>query len=172
MGFAGASDQQFGSRISVNQNCHDRFSEEQTSPLGLNYRVGIWSANKRKESSNYKELCNLVESTKVEAAKGRLSDCEYFLFTDKSTAESSYYRGSSSSVLLHNLVLHLRLLEMKYNMLIHIMHCAGMCMIAQGTDGCSWESLVEGVMAGLDMLSSGDLAKTALERHPPLLNWI
>ena len=61
---------------------------------------------------------------------------------------------------------------MKYGLLIHIIHVSGKRMIAQGTDGCSRGSLMEGVMAGKDMLSFVDLAKSAYERHPPLLDWI
>ena len=45
-------------------------------------------------------------------------------------------------------------------------------MIAQGTDGCSRGSLVEGVMVGHDMLSFVNLSRTAVERHPPVLDWI
>ena len=142
------------------------------SSQGLGYHLGIWSAEEQAESSNYKELCNLVESTEEEAEAGRLSNCEFFLFTDNSTAENCYYRGSSKSKLLHALVLRLRLVEMKYGMLIHVIHVAGTRMIAQGTDGCSRGSLLEGVMSGMDMLSFVDLAKTALESHPPLLEWI
>ena len=45
-------------------------------------------------------------------------------------------------------------------------------MIAQGTDGCSRGSLMEGVMAGEDMLTFVDLGRSAVERHPPLLDWV
>ena len=45
-------------------------------------------------------------------------------------------------------------------------------MIAQGTDGCSRGSLMEGVMAGEDMLNFVDLARSAIERCPALLDWI
>ena len=45
-------------------------------------------------------------------------------------------------------------------------------MIAQGTDGCSRGSLMEGVMAGFDMLSFVDLARTALERCGTLIDWL
>ena len=40
------------------------------------------------ESSNYKELKNLVYTVEGEATGGRLRDFEIFLFTDNSTAES------------------------------------------------------------------------------------
>lgn len=45
-------------------------------------------------------------------------------------------------------------------------------MMAQGTDACSRGSNNEGVMAGQKMLSFVPLAETAVERHPPLLDWI
>jgi hypothetical protein len=171
-GFGDASGKEFGGTISENYNCDRALSEVAEGRDGLRYRVGIWNAKERLESSNFKELCNLVEFTELEAERGRLRNCEYFLFTDNSTAESCYYRGTSSSKLLHSLVLRLRMLEMKYGMLIHIIHVSGTRMIAQGTDGASRGSLMEGVMAGQDMLSFVDLAKTSVERHPPLLDWV
>ena len=171
-GFGDASGDQFGSTTSANYNCRAKFSETMESDSGLRYRLGIWSADEKKESSNYKELNNLVESTEHEVESGRLRNCEFFLFTDNSTAESCYYRGSSSSKLLHALVLRLRLLEMKYGLLIHVIHVSGKRMIAQGIDGCSRGSLMEGVMAGEDMLSFVDLEKSALERCPALTDWI
>ena len=45
-------------------------------------------------------------------------------------------------------------------------------MIAQGTDGCSRGFLMEGVMAGDNMLDFVDLAKSAVERSPSLIDWI
>ncbi len=45
-------------------------------------------------------------------------------------------------------------------------------MIAQGTDGCSRGLLMEGVMSGQDMLEFVDLSHTAVEPHPPLLEWV
>ena len=61
---------------------------------------------------------------------------------------------------------------MEYGLTIHIIHVAGTRMIAQGTDGCSRGSFLEGVMAGASMLSFVDLGKTAVERCPELLPWI
>ena len=61
---------------------------------------------------------------------------------------------------------------MNYGMSIHLIHVSGKRMIAQGTDRCSRGQLMEGVMAGKDMLSFVDLAKSAIDRHPPLLDWI
>jgi len=70
------------------------------------------------------------------------------------------------------LVLSLRALEMAYSMTIHVIHVSGKRMIAQGTDGCSRGLLMEGVMTGQDMLEFVDLSQTAVERHPPLLDWV
>jgi hypothetical protein len=73
----------------------------------LIYKVGVWGADVESESSNYRELANLVEDTETEAKSGSLQDTELFLFTDNSTAESAFYKGSSSSKKLHALVLRL-----------------------------------------------------------------
>jgi hypothetical protein len=45
-------------------------------------------------------------------------------------------------------------------------------MIVQGTDGCLCRSLLEGVMAGADILTFVNLAQGGIKRHPPLLEWI
>lgn len=172
-GFGDASGKQFGATISGNYNCRGRLSALPTSNGGdVQWRVGVWNAEEELESSNYKELNNLVETAEAEARAGRLHNCEFFLFTDNSTAESCFYRGSSSSWKLHELVIRLRKLEMECGMTIHLIHVSGKRMIAQGTDGCSRGMLMEGVMAGEDMLSFVDLGRSAVERHPPLLDWI
>jgi hypothetical protein len=139
---------------------------------GVRFRIGLWSSKEEEESSNYKELINLVNTVSSEARAGRLNNCEFFLFTDNSTAESCFYKGTSKSKLLHSLVLSLRMLEMEYGMSIYIVHISGTRMIAQGTDGCSRGSLMEGVMTGTDMLAFVDLSRSAIDRHPPLLDWV
>ena len=136
------------------------------------YRVGIWGSDAEDESSNYRELRNLVEDFESEAESGRMRNTEAFLCTDNATAESAFYKGSSSSKLLHDLVLRLHMVALKYSIILHVIHIAGTRMIAQGTDGCSRGVLLEGVMAGHDMLSFLDLNKTAFERYLPLLWWI
>jgi len=61
---------------------------------------------------------------------------------------------------------------MKFGMTIHVIHISGKRMIAQGTDRCSRGLLMEGVMAGEDMLTFVDLSHSALERSPGLLRWV
>ena len=171
-GFGDASGKQFGATLSENYNCRGRLSENKHAKEGIRYRVGLWSPEEEEESSNYKELKNLVDTIKEEAAAGRLKDCELFIFTDNSTAEGCFYRGTSKSRYLHALVLELRKVEMNYGMTIHVVHISGRRMIAQGTDGCSRGSMMEGVMAGKDMLEFIDLGRSATERCPQLLDWV
>ena len=166
-GFGDALGKQFGTTLSDNYNCRGRLSQAGSDGGGVCFRIGLWSPEEEEESSNYKELKNLMDTVRKEAASGRLKDCELFIFTDNLTAESCFYRGNSKSVHLHRLVLELRVVEMTYGMTIHVVHVLGRMMIAQGTDRCSRGSMMEGVMAGLDMLSFVDLRRTALERQTP-----
>eukprot|EP00984_Skeletonema_dohrnii_P009298 scaffold3548_cov79-Skeletonema_dohrnii-CCMP3373.AAC.5 len=138
----------------------------------VSFRLGIWGRDEEGESSNYRELRNLVEAAEEEARKGNLSNTEFWLFTDNITAEACFHRGNSSSKLLHGLILRLRMLEVQQSVVIHVVHVSGKRMIAQGTDGVSRSSRLEGVMVGEDMLSFIPLAETAIERHPSLLSWV
>jgi hypothetical protein len=171
-GFGDASGKQFGATLSKSYSCRSQLSKGKQDARGVCFHVGLWAAAEEEESSNFKELKNLVDTVSEEAGAGRLRDCKFFLFTDNSTAEGCFYRGSSKSQHLHALVLSLRTLEMTFRMTIHIIHISGKRMIAQGTDGCSHGSLMEGVMDGADMLTFVDLARGRIKRHPPLLEWI
>ena len=57
---------------------------------------------------------------------------------------------------------------MDYGFTLHVVHVAGTRMIEQGTDGLSRGALLEGVMAGQDMLSFVDLLRTAIQINQPL----
>jgi hypothetical protein len=87
--------------------------------------VGLWSLEEEEESSNYKELRNLVDAIREEARAWQLGDCELFMFMDNLTAEECFYQGNSKSVHLHALVLELQTLEMTYGMTLHIIHISG-----------------------------------------------
>ena len=139
---------------------------------GLQGRYGLWSASNADQSSNFRELLNLVETIEEEAREARLSDTELWLFTDNSVAESCLTKGSSSSKLLHDLIVRLRKVEMECGVSLHVVHVAGTRMIAQGTDGLSRGLLLEGVLAGRDMLSFVDIAKTAVERQPTIMSYV
>ena len=141
-------------------------------PQGIRGRFGVWSRDEEDKSSNFRELRNLVDTVEEEAQAGNLTNSELWLFTDNSTAESCFTKGSSSSPLLHGLVLRLRKVEMERDLKLQIVHVAGTRMIAQGTDGLSRGMLCEGVLAGKDMLDYVDIAKSACQRHPPLREFV
>ena len=135
-GFGDASGKQFGATMSKSYGCARRLSEDGRVGGGIQFQVGLRTTEEEEESSNYKELKNLVDTVEGEVMGGRLQDCEFFLVTDNSTAKSCFYRGNSKSRNLHALLLKLRSLEMTYGMIIHIVHFFGKRMIVQGTDGC------------------------------------
>ena len=157
-GFGDASSDGFGATI-----------ERKSGVVG---RYGLWAADTSEQSSNFRELLNLVETIEEEGAAGSLANTEIWLFTDNSTAEGCFHRGSSSSQLLHELVLRLRKAELDHGLVLYLVHVAGKRMIAQGTDGLSRGLLLEGVLSGRDMLSYVDLARTALDRQPALLEYV
>jgi hypothetical protein len=158
-GFVDASGSGFGSSF-------------QLSDGAVMYRYGLWGRDADDTSSNYKELRNLVESLEEGVATGALSDSEIFVFTDNSTAEGAYYRGNSDSKLLFDLVLRLRHLAMNGSIILHIVHVAGTRMIHQGTDGLSRGDFSMGVLSGTEMSSLVPLHLTAVERAPPLVQWL
>jgi hypothetical protein len=124
------------------------------------------------ESSNYRELRNLVETVEEEAVEGYLEGGELWIFTDNSTAESCVQKGGSSSPLLHELVLRLQKAELDQDFNLFVVHVAGTRMIAQGTDGLSRGSFLEGVVAGSPMLSFVDLALSADQRWPAVVEFV
>ena len=136
------------------------------------YRFGTWDEVSSAQSSNYRELRNLTETLELMSQKGELQGTELFMFTDNSTAESAFAKGSSSSKLLFELILRLRNLEMRGSCKIHVVHVAGTRMIAQGSDGLSRGNLSEGVMRGVQMKDFVPINKDAFERSPKLKEWL
>jgi hypothetical protein len=150
------------------------------------WRYGQWRLDEEQEmnaadtgvslieerSSNYRELRNLVEAIKHAFDKGWLDDRELLMFTDNSTAEAAYFKGTSSSELLFNLVLRLRKIEMSGRCTLHLVHVAGTRMIWQGTDGLSRGDSNAGVMAGESMISFVPLHLGAEERSVLLIPWL
>ena len=93
------------------------------------------------------------------AEKGKLESSEIFLFTDNSTAEGAFFRGTESNRRLFELILNLRKLEHDHGFILHVIHVAGSRMIASGIDG-------------ENVLSFVPLHLSASERCPKLLEWI
>lgn len=132
---------------------------------GVSYRFGIWGSDNSDKSSNFRELNNLVETLELAGDAGDLTGVEIFVMTDNSTAERAYFKGSSTSKLLHQLVHRLRSLELTRGCAIHLIHVAGTRMISQGTDGLSRGNIGEGVMKGISIRDFIPLHQTALERQ-------
>lgn len=139
---------------------------------GISYRIGVWGTDSQEQSSNWRELCNLVESLEEEASDGSLNNSTLIIATDNTTAETCFYKGNSSSVKLYNLVVRVRLLQIKCGINLYITHVSGKRMQAQGTDGISRGQLREGVSAGDFMLSYCPWNMDALQASPKLLKWI
>jgi hypothetical protein len=76
------------------------------------------------------------------------------LFTDKTTAAAAYWKGASKAEWLFDFVLCLRLLEIQNDLIIHIIHVAGMRIKAQGMDDISRGEKSTGIMQGIPVLSS------------------
>ena len=101
-----------------------------------------------------------------------LDDGEVFMFTDNSTAEGAFSKGTSPSPKLCGLVLRLRKLEMRTGMILHIIHVSGKRMIASGIDGLSRGDHSSGVMQGEALETFVPVHQSAVERSPTLLPWL
>jgi len=123
------------------------------------------------DSSNFREAGNLIIRTKALIRDGKLkTGSELFVFTDNMVAESTYYKGSSSSLKLHQMVLELRKMEMEGQFIIHFIWISGDRMIAQGSDGLSRGDFSSGVMNGQHFLDHLPMDESALDRQPELKN--
>jgi hypothetical protein len=61
----------------------------------LYYSIGQLHPSMTEESSNYRELANLVLALEEAQRRSLLSNTEAFFFTDNSNTEQAYYNGTS-----------------------------------------------------------------------------
>ncbi len=113
---------------------------------------------------NFLHFESLVSSLTDAVHRGELVHTEILLFTDNAVAEGAFYKGSSPSRQLFELVLKLKCLELHHGLRLHLIHVSGTRMQAQGTDGLSRGDLTNGVMNGADMLSFVPLHLLAFDR--------
>jgi hypothetical protein len=90
-GFGDASVKQFGVTLLMSYNYRIKLGPSSQDARGIQFRVELWSAAEETESSNYKELRNLVDTVLEVAKARRMRDCEFFLFTDNLTTEGCFY---------------------------------------------------------------------------------
>jgi len=108
---------------------------------GVHYRYSIWGDDLAHYFSNYREAFNLLEGLEHQVASMNFL---LFLFTDNAVAEGAFYKGSSPSRQLFELVLKLKCLELHHGLRLHLIHVSGTRMQAQGTDGLSRGDLTMG----------------------------
>jgi hypothetical protein len=139
----------------------------------LDVEHGLWTEETSKQSSNFRELFNLVLYVERLVREGRLSEAtELFLFTDNFVSERAFHNGSSKSRTLHQLVERIRAMEMVGAIFVHLVWVAGTRMIAQGTDGLSRGDLSNGVLGGEHMLQHVPLNETVLDRCFEAVEWL
>jgi hypothetical protein len=131
----------------------------------IRYEHGLWSETLCEEHSNYKELRNLLNALIRAGLEGSLTGREIFLYTDNQVVEGSYYRGTTASKSLFELVVELYILQMKCGIILHVVWIAGTRMIQQGTDDLSRGGGAGLATQGLTMRGEVPLSLGALERN-------
>ena len=107
-GFVDASGSGFGSTMLVKRN--------------IEYRIGTWSSAEDVNSSNCREFEIAVCEVEQAGGKGWLNNSTIILATDNQVVESALYKGNSSSTKLYDLVVRLKLVEMKYGISLCVTH--------------------------------------------------
>jgi hypothetical protein len=134
---------------------------------------GAWDELVRKKSSNFREAYNLVLGIEKMAKEEKLKPgTELFVFTDNSTSERAFDKGTSKSRTLHALGVRLRKLQMEGQLFINFVWISGNRMINQGTDSLSRGDLTNGVMQGDVFLKHIPLNEALGERHDLFLPWL
>ena len=133
----------------------------------IDAEFGRWTpAVTEEKSSNFREAANLViRLRRLINADEIPRGTEVFICTDNAVAESTYFKGSSKSSPLHNLIVELKRLEMEGWLIIHFIWIPGTRMIEHGTDGLSRGDTSSGVMGGKEFLSLLPLNESALDRQ-------
>ena len=141
------------------------------SKIGVEY--GEWTKEYSEKSSNHREMYNFTIYLEKLLSLGEIkSGSEVFVFTDNQVTESAFFKGTSKSKSLFDLVLRLRRLEMDGSLFLRVVWVAGTRMIEQGTDGFSRGDVENGVATGIDMLTYVPLNETAFSRQANFEPWL
>ena len=100
----------------------------------VSYRYGQWSSEVSEETSNYRELRNLVDTVEKLYPEECLKNCELLLFTDNILANYAYLKGTLSTKALFNPILRLKRLQMTGDFILHLIHISGDQMIDCGVN--------------------------------------
>ena len=77
---------------------------------------------------------------------------ELFVFVENLVLESVLYKGNSNIPLLFEILLYLHQVQMKGELILHVVHIVGTRMIDPGIDGLSRGNNLGGIMRGLEPL--------------------
>lgn len=139
---------------------------------GISYRIGVWGSDGQDKSSNWREFSNLVETLEQEVADGSLENSTLVMATDNSTAEACFYKGNSSSELLYNLVVRIRILHIKHSINLYITHMSGRRMQGHFKGSTQRGSDCRRLHAGLQPLGQNCLRSfTNITGLDTLLGW-
>ena len=82
--------------------------------------------------------------------KGELNNTELFVFMENLFFDSVFYKGTSESPLLFEIVLSLNQVQMKGELILHIVHIVGTITINAGIDVISRGNNLGGMTRGLE----------------------
>lgn len=140
-------------------------------------RRGVWDPKFAEGGSNLREAQNQVNHLLAEVRAGLHDGCALWAFTDNAVWSAVWRKGLSTSRLLFNLVLQLRIACREHEVYLMVCHISGDRMIETGVDGWSRGDFESGVSLGYDLRHYLPLARTAFEVAgctliPWLRNWM
>ena len=93
-----------------------------SATIASNQSVSIhMGKNYKKESSNYLELENLIDTLETEYKAGHLTNIKLFLCTDNVVSERAFYKGNSKSRKLFGMVVRLRKFQLCSHCKVHVL---------------------------------------------------
>ena len=84
---------------------------------------------------------------------GKLRDCEVFLLTDNLVTENVFYKRTSSSETLFNLIFRSRKLELERGIILHMNHVSGKRIIASTVDALLSGDTTKNIIKGDNLLT-------------------
>jgi hypothetical protein len=142
--FGDASGPGFGATFQVNGQSGFGATFQVNGQILFEY--GQWMTEGSEQLSNWQELNNLVLALERLLRENKMRGSEIFIFTDNGTTKSAFWKGTSTSKLLFELVLRMRVMKLEYDLILHVVHVAGNRMIDQGADALSTADNGVGVM--------------------------
>jgi hypothetical protein len=87
-------------------------------------------------------------------------------------AEAAFWKGTAKSKKLFPLILELKMIEMDFDLILHVVHVSGKRMIRQGSDGLSRADHSQGIMTGASMELFIPLHQLAPDQECRLRQWL